>query len=93
GLTTQLEQQTYTVIPHRAQERYPLSFAQERMLFIEQFEQGSDTYHIPYLVQLHNDACLPQLEAAINLLAERHAVMKMVYRCDDDGQVYPQKLD
>ncbi|WP_387796059.1 amino acid adenylation domain-containing protein, partial [Photorhabdus sp. RM125S] len=93
GLTTQLEQQTYTVIPHRAQERYPLSFAQERMLFIEQFEQGSDTYHIPYLVQLHNDACLPLLETAINQLAERHAVMKMVYRCDDDGQVYPQKLD
>ncbi|TNH41450.1 condensation domain-containing protein, partial [Photorhabdus luminescens] len=93
GLATQMEQQTYTVIPHLAQERYPLSFAQERMLFIEQFEQGSDTYHIPYLVELDNDACLPLLETAINQLAERHAVMKMVYRNDDDGQVYPQKLD
>ncbi|WP_228998096.1 non-ribosomal peptide synthetase [Photorhabdus aegyptia] len=93
GLTTQMEQQIYTVIPHLARERYPLSFAQERMLFIEQFEQGSDTYHIPYLVQLDNDACLPLLEAAINRLAERHTVMKMVYRSDDDGQVYPQRLD
>ncbi|WP_246545176.1 non-ribosomal peptide synthetase, partial [Photorhabdus hainanensis] len=93
GLTTQMEQQIYTVIPHLTQERYPLSFAQERMLFIEQFEQGSDTYHIPYLAQLDNDTCLPLLEAAINQLAERHAVMKMVYRSDDDGQVYPQKLD
>ncbi|PQQ22222.1 non-ribosomal peptide synthetase, partial [Photorhabdus hindustanensis] len=93
GLTTQMEQQIYTVIPHLARERYPLSFAQERMLFIEQFEQGSDTYHIPYLVQLDNDACLPLLETAINRLAERHAVMKMVYRSNDDGQVYPQKLD
>ncbi|WP_240492517.1 condensation domain-containing protein, partial [Photorhabdus namnaonensis] len=93
GLTTQMEQQIYTVIPHLERERYPLSFAQERMLFIEQFEQGSDTYHIPYLVQLDNDACLPLLETAINRLAERHAVMKMVYRSNDDGQVYPQKLD
>ncbi|OWO87090.1 non-ribosomal peptide synthetase [Photorhabdus luminescens] len=93
GLATQMEQQIYTVIPHLAQERYPLSFAQERMLFIEQFEQGSDTYHIPYLVELDNDACLPLLETAINRLAERHAVMKMVYRNDNNGQVYTQVLD
>ncbi|MCK3667347.1 amino acid adenylation domain-containing protein [Photorhabdus noenieputensis] len=93
GLATKMEQQIYTVIPHLARERYPLSFAQERMLFIEQFEQGSDTYHIPYLVQLDNDTCLPLLETAINRLAERHTVMKMVYPSDDDGQVYPQKLD
>ncbi|KGM27012.1 hypothetical protein KS18_16505 [Photorhabdus luminescens] len=93
GLTTQMEQQIYTVIPHLARERYPLSFAQERMLFIEQFEQGSNTYHIPYLVQLDNDACLPLLETAINRLAERHAVMKMVYRSNDEGQIAPQVLD
>ncbi|WP_038267484.1 non-ribosomal peptide synthetase, partial [Xenorhabdus cabanillasii] len=39
-LSTQIGQQTYTVIPHIELARYPLSFAQERMLFIEQFEQG-----------------------------------------------------
>ncbi|MBS9440074.1 non-ribosomal peptide synthetase, partial [Photorhabdus noenieputensis] len=93
GLATKMEQQIYTVIPHLARERYPLSFAQERMLFIEQFEQGSDTYHIPYLVQLDNDTCLPLLETAINRLAERHTVMKMAYHNDDDGQIFPQKLD
>ncbi len=92
GLTTRMEQQTYTVIPRLQRERYPLSFAQERMLFIEQFEQGSDVYHIPYLVQLDNDACLPLLETAINRLAERHSVMKMVYHNDDTGQIYQQIL-
>ncbi|WP_246432643.1 condensation domain-containing protein, partial [Xenorhabdus indica] len=92
GLITQMEQQTYTVIPHLHREHYPLSFAQERMLFIEQFEQGSDAYHIPYLVQLDNEACLPLLETAINRLAERHSVMKMVYHSDDTGQIYQQIL-
>ncbi|WP_298776692.1 amino acid adenylation domain-containing protein, partial [uncultured Shewanella sp.] len=29
-----------------------LSFAQERLWFIEQFEGGSDAYHMPYLVRL-----------------------------------------
>ncbi|PHM39143.1 Amino acid adenylation [Xenorhabdus mauleonii] len=96
GLATliqQPEQQSCIVIPHLMTEHYPLSFAQERMLFIEQFEQGTDAYHIPYLVQLDNDACLPLLEAAINQLAERHSVLKMVYLNRDDGQIHQQKLD
>ncbi|PHM53531.1 non-ribosomal peptide synthetase [Xenorhabdus hominickii] len=93
GLMTQMEAQICTVIPHLTQERYPLSFAQERMLFIEQFEQGSDVYHIPYLVQLDNAATLPLLETAINRLAERHAVLRTVYRSDDQGQMYQQVLD
>ncbi|WP_323859224.1 phosphopantetheine-binding protein, partial [Xenorhabdus doucetiae] len=66
------KEHTGTVIPHLVLDRYPLSFAQERMLFIEQFEQGTDAYHVPYLVQLDNGACLPLLETAINQLAERH---------------------
>ncbi|WP_237386293.1 non-ribosomal peptide synthetase [Xenorhabdus sp. Sc-CR9] len=86
-------QQACTVIPHLNAEHYPLSFAQERMLFIEQFEQGSSAYHIPYLVQLDNDACLPLLETAINQLAERHTVIKMVYLNRDDGQTHQQRLN
>ncbi|WP_415843455.1 phosphopantetheine-binding protein, partial [Xenorhabdus thuongxuanensis] len=42
GLVTHMGQQTCTVIPRLALEHYPLSFAQERMLFIEQFEQGTN---------------------------------------------------
>ncbi|YAP80750.1 non-ribosomal peptide synthase/polyketide synthase [Xenorhabdus stockiae] len=93
GLATQMDTQIHTVIPPLAQARYPLSFAQERMLFIEQFEQGSDVYHIPYLVQLAQEASLPVLEAAINRLAERHAVLSTVYRSDDHDQMYQQALE
>ncbi|PHM30481.1 non-ribosomal peptide synthetase [Xenorhabdus innexi] len=93
GLATQMETQIYTVIPHLETERYPLSFAQERMLFIEQFEQGTNAYHIPYLVQLDNKNCLPLLETAINRLTERHPIMKMVYRSNDEGIIYPELRD
>ncbi|WP_426575526.1 amino acid adenylation domain-containing protein (plasmid) [Xenorhabdus stockiae] len=93
GLATQMNTQIRTVIPPLAQARYPLSFAQERMLFIEQYEQGSDVYHIPYLVQLTQDTSLPVLETAIKRLAERHAVLRTVYRSDDQGQMYQQILD
>ncbi|PHM39367.1 Amino acid adenylation [Xenorhabdus mauleonii] len=91
--SSESEQQTCTVIPHLNSGHYPLSFAQERMLFIEQFEQGTDAYHIPYLVQLDNEACLPLLETAVNQLAERHSVIQMVYLNHDDGQIHQQQLD
>ncbi|MBY7735374.1 hypothetical protein, partial [Francisella philomiragia] len=32
---------------------YPLSFAQERLWFIEQYEQGTNAYHIPLLLSLN----------------------------------------
>ncbi|WP_255296182.1 non-ribosomal peptide synthetase, partial [Xenorhabdus cabanillasii] len=92
-LSTQIGQQTYTVIPHIELARYPLSFAQERMLFIEQFEQGAYAYHIPYLVQLHEGVKLSLLESAINRVIERHNVLKTVYRSDDEGYGYQQVLE
>ncbi|MCP9268403.1 amino acid adenylation domain-containing protein, partial [Xenorhabdus sp. XENO-1] len=93
GLAAQMGQQACTVIPHVELARYPLSFAQERMRFIEQFEQGTHAYHIPYLVQLNDEACLSLLETAIHQVVERHPVMKTVYRNDDEGQAYQQVLE
>ncbi|MCG3470407.1 amino acid adenylation domain-containing protein [Xenorhabdus bovienii] len=93
GLAAQMGQQVCTVIPHLELARYPLSSVQERILFIEQFEQGSSVYHVPYLVQLDDGDCLPLLETAINRVVERHPVMKAVYRTDDAGQAYQQVLE
>ncbi|MBC8947242.1 amino acid adenylation domain-containing protein [Xenorhabdus indica] len=93
GLAAHMGQQACTVIPHIEMVHYPLSFVQERMLFIERFEQGTHIYHVPYLVQLNDRDSLPLLEIAINQVVDRHPVMKTVYRNDDEGQVYQQVLE
>ncbi|WP_208612614.1 non-ribosomal peptide synthetase [Xenorhabdus vietnamensis] len=93
GLAVQLGQLTCVVIPHQDLESYPLSFAQERMLFIERFEQGSSVYHIPQLVQLSDDVALPVLMAAINTVVNRHPVMKSVYQTDTEGNSYQRALE
>ncbi|WP_259393886.1 amino acid adenylation domain-containing protein [Pantoea agglomerans] len=57
----------------------PVSFAQQRMLFIEQFENGTDAYHLPYFVQLNDETNTGALLAAIEAIAERHQILKSVY--------------
>ncbi|WP_440057006.1 amino acid adenylation domain-containing protein (plasmid) [Pseudoalteromonas sp. T1lg65] len=89
GLAAQLgEQDELLVIPRSTLAQAPLSFAQERLLFIERFEQGSDVYHIPSLVKLNSDAELDKLLTAINVVATRHPVMKSVYHTNDAGEDY-----
>ncbi|MCJ8275110.1 MAG: amino acid adenylation domain-containing protein, partial [Psychrosphaera sp.] len=68
-------------IPHVEQNNYPLSFAQQRLWFIEQFEQGSNAYHIPYMIKV-GDCDLTMLTAAINVVAKRHPVLNCVYAND-----------
>ncbi|WP_440057005.1 amino acid adenylation domain-containing protein (plasmid) [Pseudoalteromonas sp. T1lg65] len=93
GLAAELsEQEDMLVIPRCTFEHAPLSFAQERLLFIERFEQGSNVYHIPTLVQLRADADVDKLVAAINVVAARHPVMKSVYLMDESGENYQVAL-
>ncbi|MBD1559982.1 hypothetical protein HC752_23985, partial [Vibrio sp. S9_S30] len=70
-----------------------LSFAQERMLFIEQFEQGSDAYHIPYTVELSSDIQQDALIQAFQTVVDRHPVLSSVYQQNDEGQFALRRLD
>ncbi|MCL1127358.1 non-ribosomal peptide synthetase [Shewanella surugensis] len=57
-----------------------LSFAQERLWFIEQFEGGSDIYHIPYLTRLQSATDTELLLQSINMIAARHPVLNSAYQ-------------
>ncbi|WP_415839117.1 amino acid adenylation domain-containing protein, partial [Pseudoalteromonas byunsanensis] len=79
---------------HRSNLEFPpLSFAQERLWFIERFNEGVDTYHIPYLAKLNHAVDGEALEEAINMIVKRHDVLRTVYREDESGQVYQHKLE
>jgi len=57
--------------------RLPLSFAQERLWFIDQLE-GSVQYHIPLLLHLRGELQEAALATALHQLVERHEALRTV---------------
>ena len=57
-------------------ETLPLSFAQERLWFIDQLEPGSAAYNIPGGVQLTGSLQIAALEQSLNETVRRHEALR-----------------
>ncbi|MBC8756557.1 amino acid adenylation domain-containing protein [Kordia sp. YSTF-M3] len=68
-------------------EEHVLSFAQERLWFIEQYEQGTNAYHIPLLVELEKDTDAGRLKDAIQQVIQRHEVLRTIFKQEDENYV------
>ncbi|MCB1036343.1 MAG: amino acid adenylation domain-containing protein, partial [Acidobacteria bacterium] len=67
----------------------PLSFAQERLWFIEQLEPGRSTYHIPAAFRVEGPLDVPALQRSAAEVVARHATLRtrFVARDGDPAQV------
>ncbi|HEY0078502.1 MAG TPA: condensation domain-containing protein, partial [Pyrinomonadaceae bacterium] len=61
-------------------ERAPLSFAQQRLWFIEQLEPGVFAYNIPVALRLKGKLGVSALERSINEVVRRHESLRTVFR-------------
>lgn len=52
--------------------RFPLSFAQQRVWFLEKQSQLGSAYNLPIALELRGQLCIASLTAALNQLLERH---------------------
>ncbi|WP_216636318.1 condensation domain-containing protein, partial [Shewanella baltica] len=75
------------IIKSRGQECYPLSFSQQRLLFIELFENGSNAYHVPIFLTLKKNVDISVVIKSINFVAERHPVLKVLYEVNENGDL------
>ncbi|WP_138598786.1 condensation domain-containing protein, partial [Pseudoalteromonas citrea] len=80
-------------IPRMNLDLAPLSFSQQRVLFIEQLEAGTSLYHMPYLMKLKPEILLPQLYEAFRLVIQRHEPLHRIVINADDGENYTQSSD
>ncbi|HEX2252509.1 MAG TPA: amino acid adenylation domain-containing protein, partial [Thermoanaerobaculia bacterium] len=65
----------------------PLSFAQERLWFLDRLQPGSAAYNIPQSVRLRGALALPALRAALTTLVARHEVLRTTYGATEEGPV------
>ncbi|GGV60831.1 hypothetical protein GCM10010294_10260 [Streptomyces griseoloalbus] len=72
-------------------ERPPLSFAQERMWFLNRLDDGAATYNIPLLVPVDAELDAGALRAALGDLADRHETLRTVF-AEHDGAPYQRVL-
>ena len=64
-------------------ENISLSFAQDRLWFLDQYEENSSTYHIPGLLRLDGVLNQPALAGALSSLVERHETLRTNFIVDD----------
>jgi amino acid adenylation domain-containing protein len=85
-LLTSGNRKTLTSIPRIAADQAILSSAQERLWFIEQYEAGTNAYHIPEIYELDVDTNVKGIKHALQQIVSRHEVLRStIIQGDDQG--------
>ncbi|HEX2077184.1 MAG TPA: amino acid adenylation domain-containing protein, partial [Longimicrobium sp.] len=72
------------VVPAGRTEPPALSFAQERLWFLDQLEQGSAFYNLPFALRLRGALDVEALERSLGEIVRRHEALRTVFR-EHDG--------
>ncbi|WP_327117754.1 amino acid adenylation domain-containing protein [Nocardia sp. NBC_01730] len=73
------------LVPRPRPARIPLSFAQQRMWVLNQFDTASAAYNIPFALRLTGTIDPDALQAALRDVVERHEPLRTIYPDSADG--------
>ncbi len=65
--------------PTARDEELPLSFAQQRLWFLDQLEPASPLYNMPSALRLQGQLNVPALEQSLNALIQRHESLRTTF--------------
>lgn len=66
---------------------FPLSFAQQRLWFIEQLAPGTGLYNLPVAYRLHGVLSVSALEQSLNEIARRHETVRTTFSISEGQPV------
>jgi amino acid adenylation domain-containing protein len=81
--------QAGAITPIPRQGELPLSFAQQRMWFLDQLEPGSPFYNIPEAVRLTGNLDVSALHRSLQIVVQRHEILRTNFHTRD-GKPVPE---
>jgi amino acid adenylation domain-containing protein len=66
----------HVIFKDSTQPYYPLSFAQERLWFIEQYEEGTSVYNLSTLYELNEGSDINGIKYALTQVVSRHEILR-----------------
>jgi len=73
------------------QELYPLSYAQDRLWFLNQLDNEDNSYHVSRAIKLNGVIDISVLEKTFTKLIEKHEILRTVF-IDVEGEPYQKIL-
>jgi amino acid adenylation domain-containing protein len=67
------------LVPQLHADSLPLSFAQERLWFLDQLTPGNAAYNIPAVIRLDGDLSLRALVQSLHAIVDRHAILRTTF--------------
>src|SRR6267142_5552696 len=82
-----LTQTAKTTIPRRGSQSASLSYAQQRLWFLHEFEEEKSLYNVPLVVRIRGELQADILERAIKEIVRRHEVLRTGFAMVDGSPV------
>lgn len=76
----------------RIEKNYPVSFSQQRLWFLEQFNEGHSAYNIAASFELNGELNIDLLKQSLKLIIQRHESLRTTFAQDNSG-VKQQVID
>ncbi|YAF98112.1 MAG: amino acid adenylation domain-containing protein [Nodularia sp. CChRGM 3473] len=84
AISPHIGESSSTKIPRQTQrDELPLSFAQQRLWFVDQLAPGNPAYNIPIAVRLKGQLNVDALIQSLNQIGQRHEVLRTTFTCED----------
>jgi len=78
---------TSAIAPRASTDKLPLSFAQQRLWFLDRLEPGTPVYNIPAALRLTGLLNVPALEQSFNEIIKRHEVLRTTFAVVDEQPI------
>jgi amino acid adenylation domain-containing protein/thioester reductase-like protein len=86
-----MQRQIPKIVPSPRESKIPLTFAQQRVWFVELLAPASTAYHMASVMRFKGFVDRPALESSLNSVIQRHEILRTVFAMEE-GQPYQKIL-